>query len=291
MLDSILCSLGHVATWKVLASHSISRHALRTAVLDGQIIRPRRGVYACAHIDASVQRAAEIGGAVSCISALSRAGVWSGFDRRLHVHVPPHGSMTAPPGIVLHWEALRFGTASEFRLPRMQVLWEAMACMEEEQAIAALESAVHEGYATETEIRRLALHAPRRMTDGIRRLDFRSQSGNETIVRLRLQRVGYRVEPQAAVPGVGHEDLLVEDCVGLDVDGRRWHGEDRFAIDRERDIRVESLGRRALRIWAGQIYDSWPTTLAAIDRAVLDARREQDRRRGRVVVAFGAQVL
>lgn len=261
---------------------------LIAAVRTGRVVRARRGIYACAHVDDSVVRAATVGGAVSCVSSLAAAGVWAGHDRRLHVHVPPHGSMTIPAAVVAHWERPRFGDIGPFRMTRMQTLWEAMACLEEEHAIAALESAVHEGFLSENDVRRLAALAPRRLLDGIRRLDFRSQSGNETVVRLRLQRVGYRVEPQAAVPGVGHGDLLVDDCVGLDVDGRRWHGDDRFAIDRERDIRVEGFGRRALRIWAGQIYDTWPSTLASIDRAVQDARRERDRHRGRVIVAFGS---
>ncbi|WP_167136976.1 hypothetical protein [Diaminobutyricimonas sp. TR449] len=159
-----------------------------------------------------------------------------------------------------------------------------MHCLDDENAIAAMESAVHEGFLTPADVMRLATLAPRRLGDGIRRLEFASGSGNETIVRLRLQRAGFRVESQAHVPGMGHEDLLVEGCVGLDVDGRQWHGEDRFAIDRDRDIHVEGLGRRALRIRTAHITDTWPHTLAVIERVVADARREQRRRQGRVLL-------
>lgn len=166
-------------------------------------------------------------------------------------------------------------------------MWQAMRCLDDEHAIAAMESAIHEGFLTAADVMRLARMAPRRLADGIHRIVLNSGSGNETIVRLRLERVGFRVEAQGYVPGMGHEDLVIEDCVGLDVDGRRWHeSEDRFANDRDRDLHVEGFGRHTLRLRASHIYASWPHTLAVIERVVSDAKRESDRRNGRVLVAY-----
>lgn len=282
-MTDLLCSLGHVATWKVLSGRGMTRRALSVLIGSGRVQLARRGVYACAHLDQLTRRAIAAGGALTCVSALRAAGVWAGMDQRVHVQVPAHGSLSAPPGVVFHWSEPRF-EVERWRVTSLQSLWQAIHCLDDEHAIAAMESAVHEGYLTETDVRRIAVAAPRRLDDGLRRLDFRSQSGNETVVRLRVQRAGYPCEPQAFLPGMGHRDLLVAGCVSLDVDGRRWHGQDRFALDRDRDIRVEGFGQRALRIWAGQIYQTWPSTLAAIERAVTDARREVTRRDGRVIV-------
>lgn len=172
----------------------------------------------------------------------------------------------------------------------MQALWQAIQCLDAENAIAAMESAIHEGFLTRAEVNRVALHAPRRLQADIDRMVSNSGSGNETVVRLRLQHVGFRVVPQPFVPGMGHEDLLVEDCVGLDVDGREWHGEDRFAIDRDRDLHVEGLGRHVLRLRASHIWATWPHTLAVIERTVADAQRDLGRRRGRVIIPFNAPI-
>jgi hypothetical protein len=108
----------------------------------------------------------------------------------------------------------------------------------------------------------------------------------QTIVRLRLVREGHTVESQAFVPGMGHGDLLVDGCLGIDVDGRAWPGEDRFAIDRDRDILAERLGRHVIRLRTSHIFLTWPHTLAVIERALSDALRESDRRRGRTLVRF-----
>jgi very-short-patch-repair endonuclease len=167
----------------------------------------------------------------------------------------------------------------------MQALWRAIHCLDEENAIAAMESALHLGFLTPAELRRIGANAPRRLLPAARHLVDSSGSGNETIVRRRLERVGYHLESQAFVPGMGHGDLLVEGCLGLDVDGREWHGEDRYEIDHDRDLRSEGLGRHVIRISTRQIHVTWPSTLAVIERAANDAIRERNRRNGRLIVA------
>lgn len=170
----------------------------------------------------------------------------------------------------------------------MQALWQAMHCLDAEHAIAAMESAVHQGFLTESDIATLALFAPRRLLADIHRMVRNSGSGNETIVRLRLVHVGHRVESQGAVPGVGHQDLLVDECLGLEIDSHAWHsGEEQRAIDYDRDLHAAGLGRTTLRIRPEHIYSSWPVTLAVIERAAADAARAMKSRSGRVVVRRG----
>lgn len=289
MSTSALCQLGHVASFRQLAERGITRRQLATLLQRGEILRPLRGTYACAHLDALTMQAARVGGAVACVSVLRDAGVWAGHETRPHFLLPPtasripSGDLRAPPHY--HWEQPRFGMETRWRVSRMQALWQAMYCLDAEHAIAAMESAIHEGFLTENEVDRLALFAPRRLMADIHHLVPNSGSGNETVVRLRLVRAGHQAEPQGAVPGVGHQDLLVDKCLGLEIDSHAWHdGDEQRAIDYDRDLRAAGLGRVTLRIRPAHIYSSWPTTLAVIERAAIDAARGLENRRGRILM-------
>jgi very-short-patch-repair endonuclease len=156
----------------------------------------------------------------------------------------------------------------------MQALWQAIRCLDEENALAAMESAIRRQFLSEAQVRRLGSIAPRRLQPAIRLLVANSGSGNESIVRFRLVRQGFRVAAQAHVPGLGHQDLLVEECLAIEVDSSEWHDdEDQRAIDTNRDLVSEGLGRRVLRIRPTHVHNSWESTLAVIERAVSDARR------------------
>jgi very-short-patch-repair endonuclease len=280
-----LCSIGHVATTAQLLAGGVKRSQIVRELGVGSIVRPRRGIFACSHIPALTLRAAQLGGALTCVSVLREAGVWAGDPAVLHVQLRPDSRSRSAADARFHREYPRFEMESRARAGPAQALWRAIHCLDEENAIAAMESAIHEGFLPETLVREIGRLAPRRLTPLVAGLIANSGSGNETIVRLRLERVGYRVVAQGAVPGLGHQDLVVEDCVGLEVDGRRWHGEDRFANDRDRDLHSEGLGRRVLRLRASHIHSTWTHTLTVIQRVVDDAVRERKRRAGRIVVA------
>lgn len=170
----------------------------------------------------------------------------------------------------------------------MQALWQAMYCLDAEHAIAAMESAIHEGFLTEQEVARLSLFAPRRLLADIHQIVPNSGSGNESVVRLRLIHAGHSAEPQSTVPGLGHQDLLVDGCLGLEIDSHAWHDSDnQRAIDYDRDLHAAGLGRPTLRIRPTHIYSSWPVTLAAIERAAIDAARSMKNRLGPIIVQPG----
>jgi very-short-patch-repair endonuclease len=159
----------------------------------------------------------------------------------------------------------------------MQALWQAIRCLDEENAIAALESALHLRFLSEREVRLICDRAPLRLRDGISRMVGDSGSGLETIARLRLQRAGHRVETQPGVPGLGHQDLLVDECVALEIDGEEWHGESHFETDRERDLHAARLGRRTIRLTSRHVLSGWPDALTAIERAISDSRHVRNR--------------
>ena len=195
-MNDVLCALGHVASRQSLTSRGISAGQLRRAVTTGLIQRLRRGVCGCGHLDERIARAAAIGGAVTCVSVLRAHGVRAGHSLRLHTQLPPTSSAMPDPTARLHWALPRFGLRSPGEATPLQSLWQALHCLDEENAIAAMESAMWTGFCRPEQIRQLALHAPRRLHDGIRRMVTNSGSGNETIVRLRLERAGFTVVAQ-----------------------------------------------------------------------------------------------
>ena len=272
-----LCKFGHIASAPTLAAAGWTRARLARAMASGSVQRLRRGVYGCSHLDSALADAAAVGGALTCVSVLRPFEVWTGHDSRTHIQVAPHAAARPRTGMHLHWEEPRFAMATPWMSSRQQALWQAIRCLDEEHAIAAMESAMRKKFLTERAVRSLGEFAPERLQGGIRQLISISGSGNETVVRRRLLRVGYRVEPQGHVPGLGHQDLVVEDCLGLEIDSREWHGEDRRADDYDRDLRSELYGRHVLRIRPAHIYSSWPNTLSVIDRAVRDAQRLRQR--------------
>ncbi len=265
------------------------------AVGSGTIKRVSRGIYVCRHADRDQWDAAAAHARITCLSALRRAGVWAGLDLSLHLQLPAHAS--GPRNeydrigrrIYYHWaDPLHLVGEKSWLAAPMEAVWQAIHCLDEEHAIACLESAVHEKFLTEAEVRRICARAPARLQSAIREIEFSSGSGQETITRRRLRHVGYTVLAQERIPGLPYEqDLVVEDCVTLETDGKKWHGPDRFEADRSRDRHLESLGRRTLRLTTRSVLYEWDITLATIDRAVTDAKRDLKRRSGRSLILPG----
>ena len=301
----VVCTLGHLASAAELRERGVSAGAIRAAVGCGALTRVARDRYACAHLQtlaggADQLAAARAHGRIGCLSALRRASVWTGTDRQLHLQLRPgqHGTRRDPVDargrpVVYHWaepfprsgarptDGPRFSAGRCWLVEPVEAVWRAIHCLDEENAIACLESAVHEEFISTDELWEICALAPERLQAGIAEIEFTADSGQETVVRRRLRHAGYRVVAQETVKGLPAEDLVVEDCVAIETDGKKWHGPDRFQADRDRDLLFEGLGRRVLRLTQQHILEEWETTFLVIKRVVEDAQREQRRRVGR----------
>ncbi|GAA3876333.1 hypothetical protein GCM10022381_18700 [Leifsonia kafniensis] len=281
--EPLICSLGHVATTAEFARRGYEARDIRLAIQAGVIRRASRGVYLCRHADADQLTAAAAHARITCLSALRRAGVWAGLDQSLHLQLPPNSHSARRPvrdrddrSIHYHWAPVKFDRAprKSWLVDPIEAVWQAIHCLDEEHAVACLESAVHEKFLTEQEVRRIGANAPRHLQRGIREMEFTSDSGQETIARRRLRRIGFHVVAQEKISGLPYsEDLVVDDCVALETDGKKWHGPERFEPDRQRDVVLAGFGRVSLRLTQRMILHEWPSTLAAIERAVRDAKR------------------
>ena len=282
----------------------LTRRELESAVNRGELTRPRRGWYANRLADDDQLRAVVAGARIGCVSALRRWGVWSGEGDRLHLQVPrtssglvlreaPRGAQLRVPhpawelpldwairpcdaaGPVAHWvPPLQPHRALDWIVSPVDALAQAVRCQREEHALACVDSALHEGVVTLAEWEAVLASLPARLRALDEYKDSRADSGNETIVRLRLRRLGLRSEPQVRLPGIGFIDLLVEGLVPLEVDSEAHHSSHgQRQRDRSRSLLSAALGSPTLRIGPEHLTArEWPLVVVAIDRQLADAR-------------------
>ncbi|MCU1577893.1 MAG: hypothetical protein JWP19_97 [Rhodoglobus sp.] len=269
-LVDALCGMGHRASAKQLAAVATKR-AVASAVGQQLIRRAGRGTYVCVHVDGELVAAARAGCLIDCVSALARHDVWSGIrPHTLHLRARPHQHVRVPKGAAVRWSRTH-GVAMRGEVSPVDAILEVMRCLPPDDALACVESALHLGYLDERGLRLVYSLAPRSAQRILARRDPGAQSGLETHARLKLLAAGHTVRTQVPVPGTSDLDLLVDERVGVETDGRKWHA-DRFIEDRTKDIIVEGAGIRMLRIAPSHVFTTWPRTLATIERMLRGAR-------------------
>ena len=311
-LLALMSRLDNVASRPTLLTSGCPARVIDAAVASGLITSLRRGYYATAGADLDQRRVGILGGRLTCVSALRREGIWAGHDPRLHVFLGRSASPSRLEVVSLlgrdpelprstaqfesdagrpriHWARPRGGTllrprsgprlrlrpeyAADWRESTLDSLRLAMVCMNEENALAAVDSALRLGRVRLDDLDDLFAALPERLHLLRALIDPRADSGQESIVRLRLIRAGFRVEPQVPVPGSSALDLLIEGLVGLEIDSREWHGDDeQIRFDFDKTLRSQESGTPCLRILYWHVFHDWARTLRTISRAVEDAR-------------------
>jgi very-short-patch-repair endonuclease len=263
-----------------LVGAGMTRSQIAWAVGARRLIRIRVGHFCLPALDAATQQAVRVGGRLACISELSRLGVWvTEPPRAPHVHLPGNASRLRDSvemtrrydpgsGCVLHWGRLATPDVGA-RVSVVDAVLQAMTCLEPLHATATIDSAVRKGLVRVTDLRPLATE---RELAILARVDGRADSGLETLVREPLLDAGLRVEPQHHIPGVADIDLLVEDCVAVETDGRAFHGGVVAPRDRRKDAVVASFGITPLRFDYAQIVYDRASVMRAIAGAVLAHR-------------------
>jgi hypothetical protein len=204
-------------------------------------------MYALPEADIDQRRAVIAGGRVGCVSALRRVGVWGGLDAALHIHVPSSASRLhlseitmlgrspeirrtddafwAEPGEPrVHWQRdhraahpAASSWADDWLADPMSALRQAVLCLDDEHAIAAIDSALRKKVIRSNDLGPLFRGLPRRLHRLKFEVDELADSGPESIVRVRMRRAGFVVEPQIRIPGSSELDLLINGVVGLDM--------------------------------------------------------------------------
>jgi very-short-patch-repair endonuclease len=291
-VEAALTRIGGVGTRASLVSMGVSVRSLARSVRDGSIVSVRRGWYALPSAPSDIVQAVRVGGALTSVSAGSHFGLWTLDDGMLHVAVPRHGSRLRSPTdralplsldasarVCLHWRKPSH-TPHTIVAPIVATLMHAIECQSEERAIVMIDSALNSRQVTRSQLRRAASSMPSRYAATLAKCDARSQSGTETLVRVRLRRLGIRVRIQVHRPGVGRVDVLVGDRLVIECDSQEFHGSDEAQErDYDRDIELIDGDDLVLRLRYRHVVHEWDRVEAVILRLVRRGRHLNPRKR------------
>jgi very-short-patch-repair endonuclease len=282
-VSQVLDRLGGVASVQALADHGLASSSINHAVKRGQIIRVRQGWVATVAAPPDVVQAVRVGGRLSCLSVLAPAKIWCIRDARSHIRVAATVTRLSSPhdrrvplgrperfGIALHRSHRADLPEPEGPVdPFPWALLHAITCQPRDDAVVTLDSALHSGRISRTELEFLTAHLPAKYRALLDLTDPGAASGLETKARLGLHRYNIPYRSQVQIPGAGRVDILIGDRLVLEVDGREWHsGAAAYGRDRARDLALIECGCLVLRLSYDQVMGEWPRVIAVIRRLV-----------------------
>jgi len=270
-------SLGSIAHRSVLADRGHGRRVVDSALGRGEVLPVRNGWVAVATAAQPAVVAILNGGALTGSTALRSYGVWAGDDLRIHVQLATnsHRREVSPltpldrflspvprlAEVARHWGEPACGM-SHGRSWRVCLLCAIVAHARREhehEVQASIESAVHLGLFSRSQLPALFSRLPRRLKAIRASLDFRPEAGWETVVRLRLTALGVHVEIQVQI-GPYRVDLLIDRWLIVELDGAGFHD---AVADKHRDGYLIRTGYRIVH-WTPEMVRDWPTCEAII---------------------------
>ncbi len=279
-IASLVTSLGGIVQKQQLVRRGARDLDLTRAVRDGAVFRARHGWYSTLPpMDPRVQ-AVRVGGRLTGISAVEAAGGWVLGRHPLHVSLHDNAARlrsrvnrhvrfdAAHDDTVLHWEDSGVATrGSVCSVDIRDALYRVVLDEPFEQAIAALDWALNTGTIDLIDFESLLLSLPAEFLGMRDWVDVACDSLPESLSRTRLRLRGHRVESQRALGDLQHIDMVVDECVGVETDGDRFH-RDRFEEDRAKDLDITITRLHCIRPSARAVFDDWPRVLLAIETAV-----------------------
>lgn len=233
---------GQIAHTQDVIHAGASKYAIRGAVRSGLVTRVRRDWLALPDCDPLLRLAASAGGRLTCLTAAKRIGLWTVADNVTHLAVSPHAnSLVLPTGVKPHWATGPVSTNRRKLVdPFENVLVRVAECQPFETAVVVLDSALRLRKISAGHLQRIASKSTRFASAREAASEF-SDSGIESIPRLRLARIGIVVRQQVIIDD--HPvDGLIGDRLVLQIDGYGPHSN---ADQRRRDLRQD--GRLILR--------------------------------------------
>ena len=272
-----------VATRRQLLARGYTPRQLAAGVRSGRLLRIRRGYYAAPDVHPLIQHAVRIGGLLTCVSAASLLGIWVHDSAFAHVSLRHQASRMRSPrdrfvpltednrfGCVLHWWPLVDERAATMHsVAAVDALAHIIRCQPEFDAVAALDSALHEKVITNGQLDTIFDAVPERFRQLRERIDARAMSGIETRVRLLAIDAGLRCSSQVKFVGIGTVDFVIEGCLVVETDGHNGHDDAVSAArDYDRDLALTALGYIVLRFNYRQVMYEPDRVMAAIFAAL-----------------------
>jgi very-short-patch-repair endonuclease len=261
---------GGIAHTSEAKAHGFSERAIAAAVAAG-VQRVRRSWLVQGDADPDLVFAVTAGGRLTCVSEAKRRKLWVPLHSGLHVAVKPTASrlfpvLDAEAGAtvaetvrddVVHWShgpmpVARFAVADAI----VNVLFHIARCLPREDAVTVWESALRKGLVSLEELRRVKWGSSR-AAEVLAAASVLSDSGLETLFRVRMKACGVAVRQQVWIDGHPVDGLIGERLV-VQIDGFAHHSD---AAARRRDIaadaRLTLRGYTVLRFDWKQILFDW----------------------------------
>lgn len=228
----------------------------------------RRGWYASPSANPRVVRAVSAGGVLSCVSALRFRGVWVP-DSGLHIRYSERARQSHP----------RVRSCHPYRLdppilgavdPIRTAVASAANCLDAEGLVVVLDSMMNQRMIEMADARSIVAASRFARLDLAERCDPKSESGTETMIRLRLRAAGIHLRTQVVIPGVGRVDFLVGNRLIIEADSREHHL-GKYQADRTRDRVATGMGFLVIRLTYEDVVHRWDVVFADI-RSVIRRR-------------------
>lgn len=271
--------------YRQLRAMGCTREDIRSALETGYLFHARRDVYLWREATPRQRSAARIGGRVDCVSRLAELGIFVLDESELHVQVRPTGSRLrsasdrrtplgrARPGDGgrVHWRHSG-AEPDDTVVPTVEALAQAFACQGVRATIASIDSALHTGRLSESDVDLVFQLAPDRYRTIRGLIDGRAESGPETFARLIAREFGLPIELQKQIDGVGRVDLVVDGWLVIECDSREFHGSwEAQQEDHRRDMALAARGYVRIRVTAHQLFTA-PHVLRDAIRGLLATR-------------------
>ncbi|WP_020106717.1 hypothetical protein [Nocardia sp. 348MFTsu5.1] len=251
-----------VYSTKELHRYGMNAWQIRRETQTGSLVGLRHGWYATPTADPEVVAAVRAGGVLGCVTALRKHGLWvAPGSSHVHTRSTRHGEPTTRP------KCKGFGSPPPALTAVDQIptaLLYAARCLSPEHWIATCDSALNTEKLTVAQMASDMGPSARRVAALLEKCDPASQSGTESITRLRLRALGFAVVVQPPIPGVGRVDLGVGRLL-LECDSIRHHTSlENYRNDRRRDRRALVDGWLTMRITYDDVLYGWDGVLADI---------------------------
>ncbi|MGW0162028.1 endonuclease domain-containing protein [Mycobacterium sp. NPDC003323] len=252
MLDHILAANGGVfSSAQLRAAGAVSRGFSRV----------RHGWYASPSADPQVVRAVAAGGVLACTSVLRRHQVWV-LDSALHIRYAER-AQRARPG-VRSCHPYRFNPPIVGAVDPLDIaIASAANCLDAEGLVIVLDSMLNKRMIEMADARDIVSASRFARLQLAERCDPKSESGTESMIRLRLLARRIHLRTQVDIAGVGRVDFLVGDRLIIEADSREHHLPG-YQSDRRRDRVAISLGYLVIRLTYEDVVYRWDMVEADI---------------------------
>lgn len=141
------------------------------------------------------------------------------------------------------------------------VLEHAARCLPAVDAATLFESALEQRQISRASAEQITARLPHQARHSLSRIRDDAGSGTETAVRWWFESRTVPIRAQVQIREVGRVDLLVGESWVIECDSRTFHDNpSQYAVDRKRDLALQSYGYQVTRLAWEQVFLTWPET-------------------------------